>query len=92
VLLNSDGSVKSVKNISSHGNPPGGPGKGHGHGSTGAAAGGSSGGNDVSTQTLAETGGSSPALPIGIAAGVLVVGGGALYYARRHRAHTTTAA
>jgi phospholipase C len=92
VLLNSDGSVKSVKNISSHGNPPGGPGKGHGHGSTGAAAGGSTGGNDVSTQTLAETGGSSPALPIGIAAGVLVVGGGALYYARRHRAHTTTAA
>ncbi|SEG74928.1 phospholipase C [Actinacidiphila yanglinensis] len=90
VLLNTNGSVKSVKPISSvHGNPPGGPGK-PGHGGS-AGAGGSSGGNNASTQ-LAETGTSSPALPLGITAGVLVVGGGALYYARRHRSAARAAA
>jgi phospholipase C len=85
VLLNTDGSVKSVKQISSPGTPPGKPGK-PGHGGSGAAGGNSAGGpgNDATTQ-LAATGGSSPALPLGITAGALVVGGGALYYARRHR-------
>jgi phospholipase C len=102
VLLNTDGSVKSVRTIDPHG------GGGHGAtggadsggadgGSHGAASGGTSGGtsgghgNDLSTQTLAETGGSSPALPLGITAGALLVGGGSLYFARRHRGRTTTA-
>ncbi|MFJ4412391.1 alkaline phosphatase family protein [Streptomyces sp. NPDC088910] len=109
VLLNADGSVKSVKDIDTHG--------GGGHGTSGGSSsggansggansggansggsnggshsGGSSGGhNDASTQTLAETGGTSPVLPLGITAGVLLVGGGALYYARRGRRRSTTA-
>jgi phospholipase C len=87
VLLNADGSVQSVKNIST---APGNPGNG-GQG-TGSAAGGNQPGPDGSTGAeLAETGGSSPALPLGITAGVLLVGGGALYYARRHRKAATTA-
>ncbi|MGW2584454.1 LPXTG cell wall anchor domain-containing protein [Streptomyces virginiae] len=35
---------------------------------------------------LAETGGSNPALPLGIAAVVLAIGGGLLFAARRKRA------
>ncbi|WP_240969984.1 alkaline phosphatase family protein [Actinacidiphila epipremni] len=98
VLLNADGSVKSVKPISTGGgngngggNGTGGNGGNGGNGNGGANGGGhgnggSNGqGNDTSTQTLAETGGSSPVLPLGITAGVLLVGGGALYYARKHR-------
>jgi phospholipase C len=88
VLLNTDGSVKSVKPIDTRGNGGGDGGSNGDGGGNGSATGGSSSGgsgNNVSTQTLAETGGSSPALPLGITAGVLLVGGGALYYARRHR-------
>ena len=89
VLLNADGSVKSVKPIHTR-TGPGRPGH---HSDNGAAVTGSSAGttgsgtsgNAPSTQTLAETGGSNPALPLGITGGVLLVGGGALYYARRHR-------
>jgi phospholipase C len=90
VLLNTNGSVKSVKPISTR-TPPGKP--GHGSSSGGSSAGGSAsgGGNAPSTQTLAETGGSSPAMPLGITAGALLVGGGALYYARRHRSGAATA-
>jgi len=92
VLLNTDGSVKSVQTISAGTQKP--PvnsgstagGSGGSAGSSGSASGGS---NDASTQTLAETGGSSPALPLGITAGVLLVGGGSLWYARRHRRHAT---
>ncbi|NUS14252.1 MAG: alkaline phosphatase family protein [Streptomyces sp.] len=86
VLLNTDGSVKSVKPISSNGNGNGNAGSGgnaNGGGNGNAGSGGS--GNHMSTETLAETGGSSPALPLGITAGVLLVGGGALWYARKHR-------
>ncbi len=92
VLLNTNGTVKSVAKISHK------PGKGDsgtgtsgssGSGGSGSGSTGSTGGNAPSTQTLAETGGSSPVLPLGITAGVLVVGGAALYYARRQRrAHT----
>ncbi|WP_051951790.1 alkaline phosphatase family protein [Actinacidiphila yeochonensis] len=107
VLLNSNGSVKSVRTISTgnnggtgnngkgndNGKGNGGSNGGHnGSGAGGSGSGtGSSGGNDVSTQ-LAETGSSSPALPLGVTAGVLLVGGGALYYARRHRSHRSVAA
>ncbi|SHL40782.1 alkaline phosphatase family protein [Actinacidiphila paucisporea] len=89
VLLNTDGSVKSVKPIDTHGNggSTGGHGGGNGNGGSTGGHGSTSGGagNDASTQTLAETGGSSPVLPLGITAGVLLVGGGALAYARRNR-------
>ncbi|WP_329129894.1 alkaline phosphatase family protein [Streptomyces sp. NBC_01476] len=101
VLLNADGSVKSVKDISGQ-TPPTTPSTGGttGSGTTGGStAGGSTGsgtagtgtaggnnpGTDGSGDQLAATGGSSPALPLGITAGVLVVGGGALWYARKHR-------
>ena len=92
VLLNSDGSVKSVKSISTK-TPPGKPGHGGtSGGSSGGYSSGGSNGNAPSTQTLAETGGTSPVLPLGITAGVLLVGGGALYYARRQRRGGTTTA
>jgi phospholipase C len=82
VLLNTNGSVKSVRPISSHGGGSGSGGtSGGGHDSGAGSA--TSGGNNAAPQ-LAETGGTSPALPLGITAGVLLVGGGALYYARRH--------
>ncbi|MBY8879417.1 alkaline phosphatase family protein [Streptomyces sp. PLK6-54] len=87
VLLNADGSVKSVKHISHHTNPPA-----TGTSATGGTSGGNGAGNNLSTQTLAETGGTSPALPLGITAGALLVGGGALYYARRHRRSATVTA
>ncbi|WP_435172085.1 alkaline phosphatase family protein [Actinacidiphila sp. bgisy145] len=93
VLLNTNGSVKSVKPISA--TKPTAPGKSGTSGSggkSGSAGGSSSSGGNAPTAQLAETGGSSPALPLGITAGVLVVGGGALYYARRHRASSRTAA
>ncbi|MFG1806827.1 alkaline phosphatase family protein [Streptomyces sp. NPDC049040] len=103
VLLNTDGSVKSVKPIDTHGNGGstggsnggsnangGGNGNGGSTGGHGSTTGGS--GNNASTQTLAETGGSSPALPLGITAGVLLVGGGALYYARKNRRQAATTA
>jgi phospholipase C len=96
VLLNTDGSVKSVKPIGKTTPPthPGGPGQGNGgtsggHSSGGGSSSGGGHGNSPSTQTLAETGGSSPVLPLGITAGVLLVGGGSLYYARRHRGGRT---
>jgi phospholipase C len=97
VLLNADGSVKSVKNISTHTPPPGHGGKGNGGGNGAGGSQAGSGGNqpgpDGSTgQELAETGGSSPALPLGITAGALLVVGGALYYARRHRRQPATTA
>ncbi|WUH94841.1 alkaline phosphatase family protein [Streptomyces sp. NBC_00433] len=93
VLLNTDGSVKSVKPIDTHGNGGSNGGNGNGGGSNGGGSTGGHGsgsasggqGDNTSTQTLAETGGSSPALPLGITAGALLVGGGALYYARKHR-------
>jgi phospholipase C len=92
VLLNGDGSVKSVRPISSHG---GWGGKGHDATTAGTSAGASAAsggsGNAPSTQ-LAETGGSSPALPAGIGAAILVAGGGALFYARKHRRQTVTTA
>ncbi|WP_257138483.1 LAETG motif-containing sortase-dependent surface protein [Streptomyces sp. rh34] len=37
------------------------------------------------SEPLAETGGSDPTLPIGIAAAVLAIGGGLLFAARRKR-------
>ena len=99
VLLNADGSVKSVKPISTHGNGNGNGGSngnqnggGNGNGGANGNNGNGGSGNNASTQTLAETGGSSPVLPLGITAGVLLVGGGALYYARRHRRQTATPA
>ncbi|CAG7655801.1 alkaline phosphatase family protein [Actinacidiphila bryophytorum] len=101
VLLNADGSVKSVKPISTHGNGGGngnggsnanGGGNGNGNGGADGGNGNGGSGNNASTQTLAETGGSSPVMPLGITAGVLLVGGGALYYARRHRRQTATPA
>ncbi|WP_051859682.1 right-handed parallel beta-helix repeat-containing protein [Streptomyces xanthophaeus] len=58
--------------------------------STGAqATAGSDGGSGVKPHSgsgpLAETGGSHPALPLGIAAGVLALGGGLLFAVRRKR-------
>ncbi|MEW1865794.1 alkaline phosphatase family protein [Streptomyces sp. NPDC088194] len=90
VLLNTNGSVKSVKQISSHPTPPGKPGK-PGHGGTGGSSSSSTGGGNAPSTQLAQTGTSSPTLPLGITAGVLVVGGGALYYARRNRATRSVA-
>jgi phospholipase C len=96
VLLNTDGSVKSVRTISTHGGggngASGGSNSGGSTGGSHGTSGGTSGGhqNNASPQ-LAETGGSSPAVPLGITAGVLLVGGGALYHARRHRRQTPTA-
>jgi phospholipase C len=91
VLLGADGSVASVKPISSHGGGnsggSGGGKNGGGNGGSGGNGGGGAGGghgNSASTQTLAETGGTSPVMPLGITAGVLLAGGGALYLARRH--------
>ncbi|MFI0896265.1 alkaline phosphatase family protein [Streptomyces sp. NPDC020983] len=102
VLLNADGSVKSVKPISNPGNGnangganANGGGNGNGNANSGGSNGSSgqgTGGNNASTQTLAETGGTSPVLPLGITAGVLLAGGGALWYARRQRGGTGTAA
>jgi phospholipase C len=92
VLLNTNGSVQSVTNISTHTPPPSKPGSGGNSGSGSAPAANQPGTDGNTTAELAETGGSSPALPLGITAGVLLVGGGALYYARRHRRSTTTAA
>ncbi|MCL2551985.1 MAG: alkaline phosphatase family protein [Actinomycetia bacterium] len=86
VLLNDNGSVKSVKHINKNTNPAA-PSNNANSGGTGSGS-----GNNPTTQTLAETGGTSPALPIGITAAALVFGAGALYYARRHRRQVATTA
>ncbi|MCL2729098.1 MAG: alkaline phosphatase family protein [Actinomycetia bacterium] len=86
VLLNDNGSVKSVKHINKNTNPAA-PSNNANSGGTGSGS-----GNNPTTQTLAETGGTSPALPVGITAAALVFGAGALYYARRHRRQVATTA
>ncbi|WP_328917281.1 MULTISPECIES: phospholipase C [unclassified Streptomyces] len=69
-------------------------------GTTGGTASGSSSSGTASSGTggkspdgaLAATGGSSPVLPLGITGAALVAGGGALYYARRHRGRSNISA
>ncbi|MBM9508111.1 alkaline phosphatase family protein [Actinacidiphila acididurans] len=92
VLLNTNGSVKSVRPIGFSGVGNGGTGGGNGHHDTNAAAGTAGGSGNAPTTQLAETGSSSPALPLGITGGALVVGAGALYYARKHRRTPLTTA
>lgn len=80
VLLNSDGSVKSVRHL-------------HRSAAVEAAANSASagtGGGSAATQDFAGSGSGSAALPLGITAGVLLVGGGGLYLALRHRHARTT--
>ncbi|MGW5361503.1 phospholipase C [Actinopolymorpha pittospori] len=89
VLLNTNGSVNSVKLIHPAPSKPGRDGKDHGkHGVAAATTGG---GTPPTTQALAQTGTPTPALPLGIAAGVLLIGGGALY-TRKHRRQAVGAA
>ncbi|WP_237554902.1 MULTISPECIES: alkaline phosphatase family protein [unclassified Streptomyces] len=90
VLLNANGSVKSIKRISTQPSTPGKPGK-PGHGSSAGGNGNRPGPDGSTGEVLAETGGSSPALPLGITAGALLVGGGALWYARKRRGAGTAA-
>jgi phospholipase C len=77
VLLNQDGSVASVKPIPHH---------------AAVGSGSGTGGGNAPTAQLAETGSSSPALPLGIGAGAVVIGGAAVAFVVRHnkaRAATT---
>jgi phospholipase C len=88
VLLNTNGTVKSVKPIHP---APSEPGHGNKHDDKhGVAAATTGGGNPPTAQALAETGAASPTIPLGIAAGVLLIGGGALY-ARKHRREAVAA-
>ncbi|AYG84735.1 Non-hemolytic phospholipase C [Streptomyces hundungensis] len=88
VLLNADGSVKSVKDIPEHPAPPA-------AGSGPATTTGGSGNHPeprTGQEALAESGSSSMLLPTGIAAGVLAVGGAGVALAvhrRRRRASLT---
>ncbi|MCM2423654.1 alkaline phosphatase family protein [Streptomyces sp. RKAG293] len=85
VLLNTDGSVKSVKDIPS--NPAPAPAA-----STDPAPSASTGPvSNMAPQTLADTGSSSAVLPFGITAGVLAAGGGLALLIHRRKARTNTA-
>ncbi|WP_438295646.1 phospholipase C [Streptomyces sp. HUAS TT7] len=89
VLLNADGSVKSVKDIPQHPTPPA--------SSTGGSTSGTGGsGNNPTTQTagetLAETGSSSALVPAGITAGALAVGGAGIAFALHRRRNRASAA
>ncbi|WP_329310046.1 phospholipase C [Streptomyces sp. NBC_01262] len=72
VLLNSDGSIKSVGKIPHQT-------------AVATSANTASGGNNLATEDLAETGTSVPALPIGIAVGVLAAAGAATAFALHRR-------
>ncbi|MFD9818649.1 phospholipase C [Streptomyces violascens] len=89
VLLNADGSVKSVNDIPKHPTPPA--------SSTGGSTSGTGGsGNNPTTQTagetLAETGSSSALVPAGITAAALAVGGAGIAFALHRRRNRTGAA
>ncbi|MDF2258209.1 phospholipase C [Streptantibioticus ferralitis] len=81
VLLNQDGSVASVKPIPpSHGGSDNSGDYGNSDNSGNAAS-----TDNLSQQQLAETGASFPALPVGLASGVVVVAGGAIAVAVHRR-------
>ncbi|MFE4859973.1 phospholipase C [Streptomyces sp. NPDC056670] len=87
VLLNADGSVKSVRDIPEHPAPPA-----EGPGATAAA--GSAGNTPVpraAGAALAESGSSSTLLPAGITAGALAVGGAGIALALHRRRNRRTA-